>query len=226
MKLWKIYAQKEQEYIDLMNQEFISYDSSYNSFCEENDTWLRPVYQWLVQQFKVPNTGNYEFPFHAFYQVEGSTDPLNNKYFGIHSPGDYIVVEFDIDKKNILLYDDDLFIICLNHGYLSLTEAEDRQFDNYIKFFPQLGIDIKKLIMDKNYIYTLTRSQQNLAHTYLDKLYTSWRRIFNLNIQPNSWVGFANKTILGIVWTLSKEQISNTINFSVSESELNAYYGK
>lgn len=220
MKLWKIYTSEEQEYIDLMNGKLLSFNKNYSSFSEELDPDLAPIYKWLAKQLKI--SSKYEFPFQLLHTVEGSTDPMNNKFFGIYKPGDYIVIVFDIDDKLVRLYDDDLFIICLNHGYLSLSEAEDLEWEKYIKFFPELGINPRELFSE-DYLNTLNNSQRNLANTYLKAVYKSWNRIFNLHLQPNEWIVAIDKTIIGMTWTLHKDQISNIINFSVSESELKAY---
>ena len=221
MKLWKIYTKQEQEYIDLMNGKTLVFNKNYSSFAEEIDPDLQHTYKWLAKQLKVPS--KYEFPFQLLHTVEGSTDPMNNKFFGIYNPGDYIIVIFDIDDKLVRLYDDDLFIICLNHGYLSLSEAEDLEWENYIKFFPELGINPRKLFND-DYLNSLNNSQRNLANTYLKAVYASWNRIFNLYLKPSEWIVTVDKTIVGMTWTLHKDQISDIINFSVSESELKNYY--
>lgn len=223
MKLWKIYTPEEQEYVDLMNGKLLSFNKNYSSFSEELDSDLAPVYKWLAKQLKV--SSKYEFPFQLLHTVEGSTDPMNNKFFGIYKSGNYIVVVFDIDDKLVRLYDDDLFIICLNHGYLSLSEAEDLEWEKYIKFFPKLGINPRELF-NEAYLNTLNNSQRNLANTYLKAVYKSWNQIFNLHLQPNEWIVAIDKTIIGMTWTLHKDQINNIINFSVSESELKAYYAE
>lgn len=221
MNLWKVFKETDQEYIDLMNNGIITYNKNYQSFFEENDKDLKLVYKWLKKQYKVPS--KYEFPWHLYYQVEGSTNPLDNKLFGVNSPGDYIIIVFDIPEELVKLYDDDLFIICLNYGYLSLTEQEDKEFDNYCKFLPKLGIDLYK-VFNKDYFYELNTQQQNLAKVYLQKIYWSWKRIFNIYLPANEWTVCKEKTIFGMVWELTITNIKDIINFSVSEKEYNNYY--
>lgn len=221
MKLWKISQETDKEYIDLMNNGIITFNKDYISFTEELDSDLKYAYLWLRKQYKIP--GKYEFPWTLHYKVEGSTNPLNNKLFGVHSPGNYKALIFDIPDNQVLLYDDDLFIICLNRGYLSLSEKEDNEFDLYCKCLPKLGIDLYK-VFDEEYFYKLNYHQQNLARTYLSKIYWSWKRIFNLNLHADDWVTYKDKTIYGLIWELRKEDIAEIIDFSVSEKEYNDYY--
>lgn len=223
MKLWKIFQETNQEYIDLMNNNIITYNFKYPSFYEENDKDINYAYKWLKKQYKVPNPQNYEFPWHLYYKIEGSANPLTNKLFGIHSPGNYIIIIFDIPDKQVLLYDDDLFIICLNKGYLSLSEQEDNEFDQYRKFLPKLGIDLYK-VFDGDYFCKLNIKQQNLAKSYLQKIYWSWKRIFNIHLPANDWISYADKTIFGLAWELKKNDITDIINFTVTEKEYNDYY--
>ena len=220
MKLWIVLKETDQEYIDLMKNNVISYNKNYKSFIEENDKDLQDVYIWLKQQYKI--LSNYEFPWHLYYKVEGSTDPLNNKLFSVNSPGDYKILMFNIPDNQVLLYDDDLFIMCLNHSYVSLSEEEDNEFELYCKCLPKLGIDRYK-VFNQNYLYKLSDYQQNLAKAYLSKIYKSWKRIFNLNLQTNDWIT-CNETIFGLTWELKKDDIINIIDFSVSEKEYNDYY--
>ena len=223
MKLWKIFQETDQEYIDLMNNKMIIYNKNYDSFIEENDKDLQFAHKWLKKQYKVPNLKQYEYPWHLYYMIEGSVNPLNNKLFGIHSSGNYKVIIFDMPDKQVLLYDDDLFIICLNKGYLSLSESEDKEFDNYCKFLPKLGINLYK-VFDDDYFYSLNQYQQNLAKAYLQKIYWSWKRIFNINLPANNWISYKDKTILGLTWELKTINITNIIDFTVTKREYEQYY--
>ena len=221
MQLWKIFQESDQEYIDLMNNGIITYNVNYKSFIEENDIDLQFAYEWLKKQYKV--SSEYKWPWHLYYMIEGSTDPLNNKLFGIHSPGEYKIIIFDIPADQVLLYDDDLFIVCLNRSYLSLSEQEDKEFDQYCRSFPKLGINLYK-VFDENYVNKLNIHQQNLVKSYLQLVYQSWKRIFNIHLPANEWIGCADKTIFGITWELTTINIINIINFSVSEKEYNDFY--
>lgn len=223
MKLWKIFQETDPEYIDLMENNIITYNPKYLSFYEENDEFTGQAYKWLKCQYKVANPNNYLFPWHLYYKVEGSTDPLNNKLFGISSPGNYIAIIFNIPDNQVLLYDDDLFIICLNRGYLSLTEQEDNEFEQYSRFLPKLGINLYK-VFDENYFIKLNQSQQNLAKTYLQKVYQSWKRIFNIHLPANCWISCVDKTILGLTWELKKNDITDIINFTVTEHQYINYW--
>jgi len=221
MRLWQVFSPEDQEYIDLMEKGIIFYNKNYKSFIEENDIDLAPVYTWLASQFKVP--GKYKFPFHLFYQVEGSSNPMDNKYFAIHCSGLYKIIIFDIDDKKVKLYDDDLFVICLNHGYLSLSEQEDNEFENYIKCFPKLGINTYELF-DEQYVNSLNEMQKRFAKEYLSRIYKSWKHIFNIHLPVNNWSVGKYKTIMGMTWTLHKNQINNIIDFYVTEEEIKRYY--
>jgi len=223
MKLWKVFQNTDLEYIDLMKNNIITYNSKYYSFYEENDAFTSQAYKWLKCQYKVSNPNNYMFPWHLHYMVEGSMDPLYNKLFYAHSPGNYIIVVFNIPDNQVLLYDDDLFIICLNRGYLSLTEQEDNEFDRYCKCLPKLGINLYK-VFDEDYFYKLNIWQQNLAKIYLQKIYRSWKRIFNIYLPKNDWISCSDKTIFGLTWELKKNDITNIINFTVTDNEYKNYW--
>lgn len=222
MKLWIVLQKTDNEYIDLMKNDKIYYNPQYKYFIEENDKDIQFAYIWLANQMRKKVFSTYEFPFHLYYSIEGSYNPLNNKLFGITSPGDYIIINFDIPDKKVLLYDDDLFIICLNQGYVSLSEQEDIEFDHIYKFLPKLiGMNHYHILKNNNF----TSIEQRFVDMYKRDLYKSWERIFKIKLPNNNWsVTTQDKTIFGLVWELKKEYIIDIINFNVSQSEYMSYY--
>lgn len=219
-----ITSKEQKEYQNLMKDDNIYYiPNTYQHFTEADDKDLQSTYIWLADKYRKKVQSIHQFPWTLYYQIEGSYDPLNNKLFGVHRPGDYVILVFDIDDKKIMLYDDDLFIICLNWGYLSFSEQEDNEIDTYTKCFPKLGIDLYKS-RDENYVNQLMNYQQSLLNTYLKMMYKSWENIFNINLPADNWCVAKDKTIMGMTWELNKNELINIIKYNVSEEEYKKYY--
>ena len=222
MKLWMVLQKTDNEYIDLMKNNKIYYQQQYKYFIEENDQDLQFAYIWLANKMRKKVFSLHQFPFHLYYKIEGSQNPLDNKLFGINSPGEYIIINFDIPNKEVLLYDDDLFVICLNQGYVSLSEQEDIEFDHIYKFLPKL------IRMNYYQIFKTDKFnciEQRFVNMYKKDLYKSWERIFKINLPNNNWsIISQDKTIFGLVWELKKENIIDIINFNVSQEEHDKYY--
>jgi hypothetical protein len=169
-------------------------------FIEMLDYW-RYAYDWMAEQMRI-RIGNpppcVKYPVWAWYQWEGKRKkPDMRSRHG--EPGRRIVrLTLELDKKDMLLSDFDLWHMPLNHGYLSLSEQEDEEFDNEYKKCCYSYHDLKDCSIN-------TPAMKLLR----EKMTKSWERIFDLTLEPNDWLiePMEKKSIQTTLWSIRQDQV-------------------
>ncbi|MGL5257959.1 MAG: DUF3841 domain-containing protein [Proteocatella sp.] len=194
MKLWTI--QSYEAYEILRNTGVLRADKNYifdDNFCY--------AYKWIIEKMQSKSIilpKNVEYPIWAWYQWEGKHKRLDMRQSGYATRGEKIVqLTIEIDSKDVLLSDFDLFHYVLNYWYLAIDEEDDRAFELEYK---NLGFEYDDL---KNL------SIQNESMRYLrNKIENSWNNIFDLEKEDEYIYGRkSQKSIQATFGELKLEQV-------------------
>jgi len=195
MRLWTI--QDYQVYEQLVNMgELVVAEN----FIEMLDYWCF-TYDWMAEQMRIrignPTPG-VKYPIWAWYQWEGKRKkPDMRSRHG--DPGRRIIrLTLEVDEKDMLLSDFDLWHIPLNHGYLSLNEQEDEEFDDEYKKYGYSYHDLKN--------WSINTPEMRLLR---EKMMKSWERIFDLGLEPSDWSvqPMEMKSIQATLWSIRLDQV-------------------
>jgi hypothetical protein len=95
------------------------------------------AYDWIskkmVESNIYPPSNDIKYPVWAWYQWEGKRKRSDMRKAGYAKRGDKILqLTIDVDKRDVLLSDFDLFHYVLNYWYLPLGEDDDIEFEKEI----------------------------------------------------------------------------------------------
>ena len=164
---------------------------------------FRHAYDWMAHKMKeaniYPTFDNIHYPVWAWYQWEGKRKRLDMRKAGYAKRGEKIVqLTIDIDDKDVLLSDFDLFHYVLSYSYLPSDETDDSDFKNA---YTQAGYTL----------YDLSNFQIQSSDMLLlrDRIVKSWDRIFDLSKEDNGWLcgSLEKKSIQATIWQVRFEQI-------------------
>ena len=168
-------------------------------FCEDD---FRHAYDWMGQQMLsaglMPPEGVH-YPVWAWYQWEGIRKRRDMREGGHAKRGERIVqLTVEIEDKDILLSDFDLFHYVINDWYLPVNEKDDLAFEAKHE---SLGYSFRDL--QDHDIQTEEMNQLR------DEIRASWNRALLLDIEDDGWLYGRNekKSIQATFWELRLDQV-------------------
>lgn len=139
------------------------------------------------------------YPIWAWYQWEGKRKRRDMRESGYAKRGEKIVqLTIEVNDKDVLLSDFDLFHYPLNYWYLPLDESDASAFErDYIN----VGFTWHDL---KNF---QIQSQEMLL--FREKIIRSWDRIFDLGRKDDGWLygSIETKSIQATLWQVNLKQV-------------------
>jgi len=194
MRLWTI--QHFQAYNKLLETGVLRANENY---CD-NDS--RFAYDWMAEKMKynglvLPIGVNY--PIWAWYKFEGKYKRRDMRERGYSNRGEKIVqLTIEVDDKDILLSDFDLFHYVLNYWYLPVDVKDQKNFEME---YSDLGFGWNDL---QNF-----NIQTQIMKDIRTKIEKSWDRIFDLEREDENLIygSNCNKSIQVTFWELKLEQV-------------------
>ena len=196
MKLWTI--QNIDTYTEFKNTGILKANEKYI----EDDMLFQ--YDWIVNQMVKrigkPLDNNIKYPIWAWYQWNGENQKrpdlrcsghLNPKTKGI-------LLEIEVDEKDVLLSDFDDFNNIFNYAYICDSEES---YDNFYKELKENGLTHLDL-------QDMTK-QSNTLNNFRQRLYKSWEQMFDFNKEVDeSWHGKKeDRSIQATMWQVKWEQV-------------------
>lgn len=168
-------------------------------FCEDD---FRHAYDWMsrkmIEAGIMPPEG-VRYPVWAWYQWEGKRKRRDMREGGHAKRGTQIVqLTIEVDDRDVLLSDFDLYHYPLNNWYLPINENDDMRFE---KQHESLGYPWQ----DLSDCSIQTCSMQQLR----GEIVASWDRIFLLGEEDDGWLFGENdsKSIQATFWELRLDQV-------------------
>lgn len=169
---------------------------------------FRLAYNWMGEKMKhnglIPPT-SIDYPIWAWYKWEGKRKRRDMREAGYAERGEKIVqLTIEVDDKDVLLSDFDLFHYVLNYWYLPADIEDDENFE---RKYTGLGFEWKDL-QDFNI-------QTKIMKYIRTKIEKSWNRIFDLEREDENLIygNNANKSIQATFWELKLEQVIKVETF-------------
>lgn len=154
-------------------------------FCEDD---FRFAYDWLVKEMRrrigEPPMG-VKYPVWAWYQWEGKRKRHDLRRSGHALRGTPLVqIEFEIDTKDFLLSDFDVWHDILAKQYIAYTQEE---WDRFYETHPR-------------------PAQADVEHT--------WDRVFDIHYDGNDWHSTPeNRSIQATLWQIEISQVKTVQHF-------------
>lgn len=142
------------------------------------------------------------YPIWAWYQWEGKRKRRDMRESGYAKRGEKIVqLTIEIDDRDVLLSDFDLFHYVLNYCYLPESEEDDAEFE--------------KEYISQGFCWSDLRNfniQSSSIRKIRTKIVKSWERIFDLKKEDENIIYGSNaqKSIQATFWLLKIEQVIKT----------------
>lgn len=194
MKLWTI--QHYQAYNELIETGVLRADEDY--YYKD----FRLAYNWMADKMEhngiLPSSG-VNYPIWAWYKWEGKHKRRDMREAGYAERGEKIVqLTIEVDDKDVLLSDFELFHYVLNYWYLPIDEKDDENFE---REYMDHGFEWKDL---KD--FNVQTESMKYIRTKIEK---SWDRIFDLEKEDENLVYGSNfnKSIQATFWELKYEQV-------------------
>lgn len=196
MRLWTI--QRYKTYEKLIQTGILKADD--NEY--HKDPYFKYAYNWMIEKMKykglVPPIGMCD-PIWAWFQWEGKAKRRDMREKGYANRGETIVqLSVEVDNKDVLLSDFDLFHYVLNYWYLPIDEKDGDEFE---KRYTDLGFEWHDLSNFK-----IQTQPMQVIRTEIEK---SWQRIFDLELADDNFIYRSRnkKSIQATLWQLKLEQI-------------------
>ena len=168
-------------------------------FCEDD---FRYAYVWMSTKMIscgiMPPQG-VRYPVWAWYQWEDKRKRRDMREGGHAKRGEKIVqLTINVEEKNVLLSDFDLYHYPLGYWYLAADEEDDLRFEAHHEALDYSFSDLKNNDIQTNEMKKLRA-----------EITTSWNRIFSLDKEDDGWLHRRNerKTIQVTFWELRLDQV-------------------
>lgn len=169
-------------------------------FCRDD---FRYACDWMARKMLeaniYPTCDSIRYPVWAWYKWEGKRKRRDMREGGYAKRGEKIVqLTIDIDDKEVLLSDFDLFHYPLNYWYLPSDEEDDADFE---RAYTNVGFTWHDL---SNF-----QIQSKDMLLLRDRIVKSWDRIFDLSKEDEGWlyVSLETKSIQATLWQVRPEQV-------------------
>lgn len=168
-------------------------------FCQDD---FRYAYDWMSNKMLEANLAppdNVRYPIWAWYQWEGKRKRRDMREGGYANRGEKIVqLTIEVDDKEVLLSDFDLFHYPLHYWYLPLDESDDAAFESE---YTNAGFTWPDL---ENF-----QIQSPEMLLFRERIIKSWDRIFDLGRKDDGWLygGIETKSIQATLWQVTLKQV-------------------
>ena len=196
MRLWTI--QHYKAYVTLLSTGLLLANEE-NLFSEDD---FQYAYDWMADRMIEANIlppQKVRYPIWAWYQWEGKRKRLDMRGSGHAKRGEKIVqLTIDVDDKDVLLSDFDLFHYPLNYWYLLLDEADDVAFESDYINAGFTWHDLQDF-----------RIQSKEMLFFRERIIKSWDHIFELEREDDGWLYGRNeaKSVQATLWQVKLEQV-------------------
>lgn len=202
MRLWTI--QKYPAYQYMLKTDILAANEEY-VFEKE---FYAPVYAWLynqmVNRIGEPPQG-IKYPIWAWFQWEGKRSKPDMRRSGHSKPGEKVVrLTIEVNEKDVLLADFDLYHYPLNYWYIPLNEDDDRKAEEKC---PALSFEQS---IRREFILQPSKDPR-----FYEMMTKSWERIFDLSLEDDGWLfnKMDKKSIQATMWQIKREQILDVEEF-------------
>lgn len=186
MILWTIHSI---EVFDLLNKQ-----GYYHGSCEHIDNYFLYAYDWMKKQLAIKTGINKEY--HPVWAWTKRPDLRRCGYLEKGKKG--VLIEFEIDKREVLISDFDLWHYVLNYWYLPNSMEDGDKFEEELK---SKGMSYYK--------------QKPLPEPYDIIIENSWLKIFDLDWCAEDITSKQDDKIFqAVFWELKLEQIKNIRKFT------------
>jgi hypothetical protein len=202
MKLWTIqnegaYENFKKTRILRANDRFICADMLFH-------------YNWMACQMKkrigLPISEKTKYPIWAWYQWGGIKHKRPDLRISGHLEKGTIgvLLELEVEPRNVLLSDFEDFNNVLNYGYISYSEEEYDNFYNELKRYGYCHYDLQSI--DK---------KSDILDQFKSRLYKSWEKIFDLEREKDEmWSGRKEeRSVQATMWEVKWEQVVSVKHF-------------
>jgi hypothetical protein len=203
MKLWTI--QNYNAYQEMLKTGILKANENY---VFERD-FFEPIYDWLfkemVKRIGAPPELSIKYPIWAWYQSDGKRQKPDMRRSSHSAKGEHVVrMTIEVDDKDVVFSDFDLYHYPLNYWHLPLNEDESEYMDEK---YPSLYFDqmsIRELLL-----------QPSKDPLFCDIMLKSWERIFNLSLEDDGYIfgSIKEKTIQATMWQLKIENVIKVEEF-------------
>lgn len=203
MKLWTI--QNYNAYQEMLKTGILKANDNY--VFERN--FLEPIYDWLfkemVKRIGEPPELSIKYPIWAWYQRDGKRQKPDMRRSGHATKGEHVVrMTIDVDDKDVVLSDFDLYHYPLNYWRLSFNDDESEVMKEKC---PSLGYDQlskRELLL-----------QPSKDPLFCEIMLNSWERIFNLSLEDDGYIfgSIKDKTLQATMWKLKIENVIKVEEF-------------
>ena len=165
-----------------------------------------------LEQFS-PKPKNVIYPRWIYYKFNNinSIHHVNKCVFCAKPTNSQFLLELNLNPKDVLLSDLDMWTNVLNGFYIAESEQEADSF--YNDSVPPQSI------FDPAYISSLNDYQRAIIQDKQKQIIQSWEKIFNLN-SNNPYYCFKNKTIQGVTWKINYEQVLKISRLHITNKEI------
>lgn len=196
MKLWTI--QGYGAYEKFLQTGNLTADENYLFGGED----MRFAYDWMAGKMKkqgIDPPKGINYPVWAWYQKDGKRKRRDLREWGYANRGEKMVqLTIEIDDKDVLLSDFNLFNSILNYWYLPEDEIDDETFEEEYTALGYEQIDFQNFNIQTQEMKDIRR-----------KIVESWEKVFDLEKEDNNWLYGRNsdKSIQATFWKLKSEQV-------------------
>lgn len=202
MKLWTI--QNEGAYEKFKDTGILRTDDRF--ICKD----MLFHYNWMAGQMKkligVPISEKTKYPIWAWYQWGGIKQKKPDLRFSGHlekgTKG--VLLELEVEPKNVLLSDFEDFNNVLNYGYISDSEEE---YDSFYNELERYGYS--------HYVLQSEDKKSDILDEYKLRLHKSWEKIFDFERERDeNWSGRKeDQSIQATMWEVKWEQVVSAKHF-------------
>ena len=196
MRLWTI--QHINAYENLLKYEVLTANEDY--FSLESD--FRQAYDWMARRMRdkgIISPVSVNYPLWAWYQWEGKRKRPDMRQKGYASRGEKIaLLTIEINEKDCLLTDFDLFHFVLNYWYLPNDEKNGDEFENLYESLGFSWHDLQDI--------SITSDEMKKLRAIIE---SSWERVFDLESEDEGYIFGKNsaKSIQATFWELHLSQV-------------------
>ena len=180
--LWTV--QGMEAYHRLMDTHVLTVSTDEYLMFPEEYSWIKSA---MIKHGVIPSSYEEVWPIWAWYLIDGKRHAPDLRCTGFAAKGTPLVrIEFEIERKNVLLSDFSLWHSVLNKWFIGENEEEENEYWNNLDNFPR------------------------------KRLETSWEKIFLIDeIRNNPWLCTPElQSIQATFWRLEKGMVRNVKFFT------------